>query len=79
MKQIYLAGGCFWGTEHLFKLIEGVVDTQVGYANGHTDNPTYKDVCTDTTGYAETVRVAYDEAVVDLATLLDMFSWPSTR
>ena len=73
MKQIYLAGGCFWGTEHLFKLIEGVVDTQVGYANGHTDNPTYKDVCTDTTGYAETVRVAYDEAVVDLATLLDMY------
>ena len=40
-KEIYLAGGCFWGTEHFFKQIEGVVETEVGFANGHTDHPTY--------------------------------------
>ena len=46
-KEIYLAGGCFWGTEHYFKQIEGVVETEVGYANGITENPTYEQVCTD--------------------------------
>ena len=60
MKEIYYAGGCFWGTEHYFKMVNGVVETEVGYANGHTENPTYQDVCTDKTGFAETVRVAYD-------------------
>ena len=54
MKEIYFAGGCFWGTEHYFKLVNGVTETQVGYANGHTENPTYQDVCTDKTGFAET-------------------------
>ena len=49
-KEIYLAGGCFWGTEHYFKQIEGVVDTEVGFANGHTEKPTYQEVYTDTTG-----------------------------
>ena len=46
-KDIYLAGGCFWGTEHYFKQIEGVAITEVGFANGHTENPTYKEVYTD--------------------------------
>ncbi len=73
MKEIYLAGGCFWGTEHLFKQVAGVTDTQVGYANGHLDHPTYKQVCTDGTGHAETVRIAYDERRVVLATLLDLY------
>ncbi|MBQ8453358.1 MAG: peptide-methionine (S)-S-oxide reductase MsrA [Prevotella sp.] len=73
MKEIYLAGGCFWGTEHFFKQIKGVVETEVGFANGHTDNPTYKEVYTDTTGYAETVRIKYDESVRDLEFLLNMF------
>lgn len=73
MKEIYLAGGCFWGTEHFFKQIEGVVDTQVGYANGHTAAPTYDDVCTDRTGFAETVRVVYDPARVGLRFLLQMY------
>ena len=41
MKEIYLAGGCFWGTEHFFKQVRGVISTEVGYANGHTSNPTY--------------------------------------
>ncbi len=73
MKEIYLAGGCFWGTEHFFKQIQGVIDTEVGFANGNTQAPTYEEVYTDTTGYAETVRVAYDEHVADLEFLLNMF------
>ena len=60
-REIYLAGGCFWGMEHYLKQVEGVVETQVGFANGHTEHPTYKEVYTDTTGHAETVRVVYDD------------------
>ena len=73
LKEIYLAGGCFWGTEHYFKQIDGVVDTEVGYANGTTENPTYKDVCTDKTGFAETVHVTYNPDKVSLKFLLEMF------
>ena len=73
LKHIYLAGGCFWGTEHFFKQIAGVVSTEVGFANGHTANPTYEQVYTDTTGYAETVHVVYDSAKVSLDFLLRMF------
>ena len=72
-REIYLAGGCFWGTEHFFKQIAGVVATQVGFANGHTDNPTYEQVYTDRTGYAETVQVIYDPSKVGLTLLLRMF------
>ena len=72
-KEIYLAGGCFWGTEHYFKMIAGVVDTEVGYANGVTANPTYREVCTDKTRFAETVRVVYDPGKVGLRFLLDMY------
>ena len=73
MKEIYLAGGCFWGTEHFFKQIQGVMKTEVGFANGNTQNPTYKEVYTDTTGFAETVHIDYDENVVSLEFLLNMF------
>ena len=73
LKHLYLAGGCFWGTEHFFKQIAGVVETEVGFANGQTANPTYEQVYTDTTGYAETVHVAYDSDEVSLAFLLRMF------
>lgn len=73
MKHIYLAGGCFWGTEHFFKQIAGVVSTETGFANGHTDRPTYEQVYTDATGYAETVHVMYDPSQVTLARLLRMF------
>ncbi len=73
MKEIYFAGGCFWGTEHYFKQMEGVVETEVGFANGHTEHPTYQEVYTDTTGFAETVRVAYDPEVISLEFLLHMF------
>jgi peptide methionine sulfoxide reductase msrA/msrB len=72
-KEIYLAGGCFWGTEHYFKQIDGVVTTEVGYANGITENPTYKEVCTDTTRFAETVRVVYNPEKVGLRFLLQMY------
>jgi methionine-R-sulfoxide reductase len=73
MKEIYFAGGCFWGTEHFMKQIEGVDHTEVGYANGNTVNPTYQDVCTGKTGFAETVKVEYDPSKVDLGLLIDLF------
>ena len=73
-REIFFAGGCFWGTEHFFKQIEGVIETQVGYANGNVNRaPTYQDVCTDTTGFAETVRVVYDEEKVGLTFLTRMY------
>lgn len=72
-KDIYLAGGCFWGAEHFFQQIGGVVLTEVGFANGHTPDPTYKEVYTDTTGYAETVHIQYDSELVGLRFLLRMF------
>lgn len=72
-RTIYLAGGCFWGTEHFVKQIRGVVSTQVGYANGTTERPTYREVCTGTTGHAETVEVIYDSSVLDLKLLLELY------
>ncbi len=72
-KEIFFAGGCFWGTEHFFKQIKGVLDTETGFANGNTDAPTYEQVYTDQTGYAETVRVVYDANRVSLDFLLQMF------
>jgi len=73
LKDIYLAGGCFWGTEHYFKQMDGVVETEVGFANGHTENPTYQEVYTDQTGYAETVHLRYDPERISLEFLLTMF------
>ena len=73
MKDIYFAGGCFWGTEKYFKLIKGVVRTEVGYANGNTDNPTYEQVYTDTTGYAECVHVQFDPSETTLRKLAGMY------
>lgn len=71
-KEIYFAGGCFWGTEHFFKQIRGVTFTETGYANGNTTDPTYKEVYTDRTGYAETVHVEYDDSI-SLTFLVRMF------
>ncbi len=75
MKEIYLAGGCFWGVEHLMKQLDGVVDTTTGFANGNSDiiAPTYEEVYTDATGYAETVRVVYNPMVIGLDSLLGIF------
>jgi methionine-S-sulfoxide reductase len=71
MKQIILAGGCFWGVEAYYKRLKGVIDTQVGYANGNYPNPTYEEVCNEKATHAEAVLVKYDEKVVNLETLLD--------
>ncbi len=72
MKEIYLAGGCFWGTEKYLRLVDGVLSTEVGYANGATARPTYKEVCAGS-GHAEVVRVEYDEAVLPLRELLEIY------
>ncbi len=72
MKTIIFAGGCFWGVEAYFKRLNGVMETTVGYIDGYTENPTYKEVC-DGSGHAEAVRIAYDEAKISLETLLDHF------
>ena len=72
-RTIYLAAGCFWGAEHYLKLIRGIIHTEVGFANGHTDAPTYKEVYTDTTGYAETVRVDYDPQQISLKLLIELY------
>ena len=71
--NIYFAGGCFWGTEHYISQFEGVIKTEVGYANGNIPDPTYIQVYTDKTGYAECVKVVYDAEVISLATLCRLF------
>ena len=73
MKDIHLAAGCFWGAEKYLKLIRGVAFTEVGFANGHTPDPTYREVYTDTTGYAETVHVRYDPEVLPLRKLVEIY------
>ena len=72
-KSIYFAGGCFWGVEHFFKGVDGVREAIPGYANGNTENPSYKEVYTDTTGHAETVKVTYNPERVSLELLLKLF------
>lgn len=73
MKKIVLGGGCFWGVEKLFSMTPGVVETEVGYANGKTKNPTYEEVCKDDTDFVEVCYITYDEKAVSLDTLLDKF------
>lgn len=72
-QTIYFAGGCFWGSEHFFKQIEGVTDTCVGYANSILPDPSYKEVCSGRTEAAECVRVEYDSAKVDLQFLIQLY------
>lgn len=73
MREIYFAGGCFWGTQHFFKQIRGILGTEAGYANGHKPDPTYQEVYTDQTGYAETVRVMYDPDQISLELLTELY------
>lgn len=73
MKEIYFAGGCFWGTEHYMKQLPGVQDTEVGYANSVLANPTYEQVCQGTTHAAETVRVRYNELIISLRELVRLY------
>lgn len=72
-REIWLAGGCFWGLEAYLDKLNGVVYVNVGYANGNTENPTYEQVCYEKTGHAEAVYVQYDPERIDLATLLTYF------
>ncbi|MBQ6018710.1 MAG: peptide-methionine (S)-S-oxide reductase MsrA [Clostridia bacterium] len=73
MKTIYLAGGCFWGTQKFFDRFDGVLSTTVGYANGKTKNPTYEQVCRSGTDHAETVRIDFDETAMPLSRLLEYY------
>ena len=72
-EEIILAGGCFWGIQAAFDKIPGVIQTEVGYIGGVAQNPTYEEVCTDSTGHAEAVRILYDSDKISLAELLDIF------
>lgn len=69
----YFASGCFWGTQYWFENIDGVVSTRVGYTGGHTEKPTYKQVCTGKTGHAETLEVIYDPSKVSYEILAKTF------
>lgn len=73
MKEIYFAGGCFWGTEHYIGSFEGVTETMAGYANGDLASPSYQQVYTDRTGHVECVKVLYDSSITSLATLCRLF------
>lgn len=72
-QEAYFAGGCFWGIEHYFQQGPGVIDAVSGYMQGKVDKPTYKDVCTDTTGHAETVKVVFDPQRITYKQLLEAF------
>jgi len=76
MATATFGAGCFWGVEATFRRIDGVTDTAVGYAGGHTDNPTYQEVCAHGSGHAEVVQIEYDQERVSYDDLLDIF-WNS--
>ncbi len=73
MKTLFLAGGCFWGMEAYFKLIDGVIDTEVGYANGNMAHPSYDDLKAHRANHAETLKIIYDENIVSIVQLLEKY------
>jgi peptide-methionine (S)-S-oxide reductase len=75
-EKATFAAGCFWGVESAFRAVPGVTATRVGYTGGHTDDPSYYDVCSDTTGHAEAVEIEFDPEQVSYDQLLDLF-WRS--
>jgi peptide-methionine (S)-S-oxide reductase len=76
IKKATFAAGCFWGVESMFQKIRGVLETEVGYMGGLTESPTYREVCTDSTGHAEVVQVTFDDHKIAYEKLLDFF-WKS--
>jgi peptide-methionine (S)-S-oxide reductase len=72
-QQLVLAGGCFWCLEAVFELLEGVEDVESGYANGQTENPDYRSVCSGETGHAEVVRITYDDTQISTDDFLEIF------
>ncbi len=73
LQVITLGGGCFWCTESVYKEVQGVVDVESGYCNGHLREPSYDDVCTGQTGHNEVVKLVYDPAVISTRELLEIF------
>lgn len=73
IEKATFAAGCFWGIEHEFSKVKGVINTTVGFTGGNFKNPSYEDVCSDETGHAEAVLVEYDPAQVSYEKLLDVF------
>ncbi|MFC3214117.1 MULTISPECIES: peptide-methionine (S)-S-oxide reductase MsrA [Novosphingobium] len=73
METAILAGGCFWCTEAVFRDVVGVDSVESGYIGGTVENPTYKDVCSGSTGHAEAIRIAFDTDVISYAEVLDVF------
>lgn len=72
-EKATFAAGCFWGVEDAFMSLPGVVSTRVGYTGGHTDNPSYRDVCSHTTGHAEALEITFDPAIISYQDLLNTF------
>lgn len=72
-EKAIFAGGCFWCMEHPFEELPGVIDVISGYAGGHTENPSYEEVCSGTTGHAESVQITYDPEKISYTQLLDVF------
>ena len=72
-EQAIVAGGCFWCTEAVFRDVVGVSQVESGYIGGHTANPTYKEVCSGSTGHAEAIRVTFDPAIITLPEIFDVF------
>ena len=73
MQKSYLALGCFWKPEEVFRQLTGVIETEVGYAGGISSNTNYEEVCTGKTGHTETVKITYDEKIISYEKLLEVF------
>jgi len=73
VERVQFAGGCFWGIEHQFQQVDGVLETTAGYTGGSTDNPGYSEVCTGATGHAEAVEITFDTSVISFEELARLF------
>jgi len=76
MKKALIGAGCFWGIQELYRKLDGVINTEVGYSGGHTNNPTYEEVCTGNTNHAEVVKIDFDENKISFLEILNYF-WDS--